>query len=363
MSDELKSQIKQAIVRSLKLPIDPNEIDSAAPLFGAGLGLDSIDALELVLELERSFGVVVGDEQTGGQVLRSVDAIAEFVDGAAGQRSSPDRARGRVINAFTIDVEEWFHVCGVPALAEPSAVGRARVARGRRHRRARSISSIAAASGPPASSSAGSPSGIRQLVARIRDGGHEIGSHGQRHRRVYELDPDEFTRDLRLGQRGADRGRGAADVTQFRAPGMVDQRSRAVGARTARRRGLHRRFQPRAAPRRRRSHVSRDAAHDRRPRAARSSRCRRPSSAGSASGRRSAAAGACAWRGRPRHPRDRAAQRPRRAGDLLDPSVGARSRSAADDAAGRRAFAHYFRLSGWIEPAARRSCAARHSVP
>ena len=79
MSDELKSQIKQAIVRSLKLPIDPNEIDSAAPLFGAGLGLDSIDALELVLELERSFGVVVGDEQTGGQVLRSVDAIAEFV--------------------------------------------------------------------------------------------------------------------------------------------------------------------------------------------------------------------------------------------------------------------------------------------
>ena len=79
MSDELKSQIKQAIVRSLKLPIDPNEIDSAAPLFGAGLGLDSIDALELVLELERSFGVVVGDEQTGGQVLRSVDAIAEFI--------------------------------------------------------------------------------------------------------------------------------------------------------------------------------------------------------------------------------------------------------------------------------------------
>jgi acyl carrier protein len=79
MADELKTQIKQAIVRSLKLPIDPNEIEDAAPLFGAGLGLDSIDALELVLELERSFGVVVGDEQTGGQVLRSVDAIAEFV--------------------------------------------------------------------------------------------------------------------------------------------------------------------------------------------------------------------------------------------------------------------------------------------
>jgi acyl carrier protein len=79
MSEELKVQIKQAIVRSLKLPIKADEIQDAAPLFGEGLGLDSIDALELVLELERSFGVVIGDEQTGGKVLRSVDSIAEFV--------------------------------------------------------------------------------------------------------------------------------------------------------------------------------------------------------------------------------------------------------------------------------------------
>lgn len=79
MSEELKVQIKQAIVRSLKLPIKVDEIQDAAPLFGEGLGLDSIDALELVLELERSFGVVIGDEQTGGKVLRSVDSIAEFV--------------------------------------------------------------------------------------------------------------------------------------------------------------------------------------------------------------------------------------------------------------------------------------------
>jgi acyl carrier protein len=79
MSEELKVQIKQAIVRSLKLPMKAEDIQDAAPLFGEGLGLDSIDALELVLELERSFGVVIGDEQTGGKVLRSVDSIAEFV--------------------------------------------------------------------------------------------------------------------------------------------------------------------------------------------------------------------------------------------------------------------------------------------
>jgi acyl carrier protein len=77
---DLRSDIKTAIVRALKLPIAPDEIDSAAPLFGAGLGLDSIDALELVLEIERSFGVVIGDEETGGKVLQSVDAIAEYIE-------------------------------------------------------------------------------------------------------------------------------------------------------------------------------------------------------------------------------------------------------------------------------------------
>lgn len=77
---DLRTDIKAAIVRALKLPISPDEIDNAAPLFGAGLGLDSIDALELVLEIERSFGVVIGDEETGGKVLQSVDAIAEYIE-------------------------------------------------------------------------------------------------------------------------------------------------------------------------------------------------------------------------------------------------------------------------------------------
>ncbi len=78
--DTLRTEIKQAIVRALKLPMQPEDIDDAAPLFGDGLGLDSIDALELVLEIERSFGVVIGDEQTGGRVLRSVDSIAAFIE-------------------------------------------------------------------------------------------------------------------------------------------------------------------------------------------------------------------------------------------------------------------------------------------
>jgi acyl carrier protein len=77
--DSLKADIKQAIVRSLRLPITADEIGDSTPLFGTGLGLDSIDVLELVLEIERSFGVAIADEQTGMKVLVSVDAIADFI--------------------------------------------------------------------------------------------------------------------------------------------------------------------------------------------------------------------------------------------------------------------------------------------
>ena len=86
-ADPLKTEIKQAIVRSLRLPITAEEIGDSTPLFADGLGLDSIDVLELVLEIERSFGVAITDEETGVRVLRSVDTIAEFIL-AAGPRKS-----------------------------------------------------------------------------------------------------------------------------------------------------------------------------------------------------------------------------------------------------------------------------------
>jgi acyl carrier protein len=77
--DQLTADIKPAIIRSLPLPMTPDQMGDDTPLFGEGLGLDSIDVLELVLELERSFGVTIGDEQTGMKVLRSVDTIAAYV--------------------------------------------------------------------------------------------------------------------------------------------------------------------------------------------------------------------------------------------------------------------------------------------
>jgi acyl carrier protein len=80
MGDALHAEIKQALVRSLRLPMAPEEIGDSTPLFGPdGIGLDSIDVLELVLELERSFGVTIENQETGMQVLRSVDTIVAFI--------------------------------------------------------------------------------------------------------------------------------------------------------------------------------------------------------------------------------------------------------------------------------------------
>jgi acyl carrier protein len=59
--------------------MEADEIDSDAPLFGEGLGLDSIDALQLVVAMEKEFGVVVPDAATGTKVFASVRAMAAYI--------------------------------------------------------------------------------------------------------------------------------------------------------------------------------------------------------------------------------------------------------------------------------------------
>ena len=80
--ESLKTRVKELIVRQLKLEIDPATIKDDAPLFGdaeQGLGLDSIDALELVLGIEKEFGIKVQDEEVGVKAFASVDSLCDFV--------------------------------------------------------------------------------------------------------------------------------------------------------------------------------------------------------------------------------------------------------------------------------------------
>jgi acyl carrier protein len=78
--DALANELKAKIVESLKLQdVIPDQIDDDAPLFGAGLDLDSIDALELVVMLEKHYGIVIKDIEEGRPAFQSVRALAEFV--------------------------------------------------------------------------------------------------------------------------------------------------------------------------------------------------------------------------------------------------------------------------------------------
>jgi acyl carrier protein len=75
-------KVKEMIIERLQLEgMSPDDIDDAAPLFGDGLGLDSIDALELVIGIEKTFGVRIQDEEVGTRAFASVDALVEFLRG------------------------------------------------------------------------------------------------------------------------------------------------------------------------------------------------------------------------------------------------------------------------------------------
>lgn len=75
------TELKSKIIEALNLQdVTPDQIDDEAPLFGAGLGLDSIDALELVVMLEKNYGIVIKDIEEGRPAFRSVRTLADFID-------------------------------------------------------------------------------------------------------------------------------------------------------------------------------------------------------------------------------------------------------------------------------------------
>ena len=78
--EELILTLKKQIIDALNLEeMTPDDIENDAPLFGEGLGLDSIDALELIVILDKFYGIKLANPAEGKEVFKSVNAIAEYV--------------------------------------------------------------------------------------------------------------------------------------------------------------------------------------------------------------------------------------------------------------------------------------------
>jgi acyl carrier protein len=79
-TENLLEFLKKMIIETLRLEdVSVEDIDNEAPLFREGLGLDSIDALELVVAIEKNFNVIIEDEDVGKKAFASIHALARFV--------------------------------------------------------------------------------------------------------------------------------------------------------------------------------------------------------------------------------------------------------------------------------------------
>ena len=79
--NELVLELKELIIEALNLEeMTSADIENDAPLFGEGLGLDSIDALELIVLLEKNYGIRLANPSEGKAIFKSINTIAEYVE-------------------------------------------------------------------------------------------------------------------------------------------------------------------------------------------------------------------------------------------------------------------------------------------
>jgi acyl carrier protein len=78
---ELIEKLKGELIEELNLEdIEPSDVDESAPLFGDGLGLDSIDALEIIVLLEKEYDIKVKDRNQGKAAMYSIETLAKFIE-------------------------------------------------------------------------------------------------------------------------------------------------------------------------------------------------------------------------------------------------------------------------------------------
>ena len=78
---ELRDRVKAMIIQCARLKIQPSDLKDDWPLFDKekGLGLDSIDVLEIVVNIEKTFGVQIPDKEVGQQVLQSINTLVDYL--------------------------------------------------------------------------------------------------------------------------------------------------------------------------------------------------------------------------------------------------------------------------------------------
>lgn len=86
--DSLVDELKTKLVQTLGLDVSPEDIDPDAPMLGAGLGIDSIDALEIVVLVEKDYGVKIENRVQGAEAFASVRTLADFIRKRRGQAAT-----------------------------------------------------------------------------------------------------------------------------------------------------------------------------------------------------------------------------------------------------------------------------------
>ncbi len=78
--EKLKEKLKAQLIEQLNLEdITPEDFSSSDPLFGEGLGLDSIDALEIIVLLQKEYGIKIEDTKKGKEIFQSIDTLAAYI--------------------------------------------------------------------------------------------------------------------------------------------------------------------------------------------------------------------------------------------------------------------------------------------
>jgi acyl carrier protein len=79
-STELKQTLKKQIIEFLNLSVKPEDIKDDEPLFGEGLGLDSIDSIELIVLLSREYGINIQDPKEGRKILVDINTMVDYIE-------------------------------------------------------------------------------------------------------------------------------------------------------------------------------------------------------------------------------------------------------------------------------------------